>query len=73
MNFAIKCLETVNYMRNYQVNNIDESMALYLCQASPNIISFTEKFQHSDKKTYIVTKLADGGHLCDYLNKLGVN
>ena len=52
------------------MKGISEANALFSCQNSFSVVQFIEKFTYLDK-TYIVTKLAQGGNLNDYLEHLG--
>lgn len=69
---AIKNVKTTHCLLSSKQRNISEAHAMYLCQASIQVLGFVESFSLPDGQTYIVTKLARGGNLLNYMKHLGV-
>ena len=63
---AIKKIDHSKYRQLKKQNHISEANAMIECQDSKHVISLIEAFRQSSY-TYIVTKLAEGGDLMNYL------
>ena len=64
------CKTKYKYLTRY--NGVSESGAMYLCEANKNVLTIVDEFKMG-QKVYVVTKLAKGGDLINYLQAKGVD
>lgn len=65
---VIKEMQTSDYKTSHKQHGVTEPEAMLLCSKSKFISSLVEYF-HVGSLTYIVTKLAKGGDLLNYLER----